>query len=211
MNKIILASGSPRRKELLAQVNLSFEVRVSSCEEIITKKIPHEVVMELSRQKASDVAASLTEKETSDCYVIGADTVVAFDNLILGKPADEKEAFSMLEKLSGSCHQVYTGVTLIHFTHGKCKTKTFFEKTDVYFYPLTSEKIYRYLATGEPQNKTPGQQWNTHNGNQPEWYDKAGAYGIQGYAAAFVRKIDGDYNNVVGLPVARLLQEMEGF
>lgn len=211
MNKIILASGSPRRKELLEQVNLSFSVRTSSCEEIITKKIPHEVVMELSCQKASDVASSLSDAEKEDCYVIGADTIVAFDDLILGKPADEKDAFSMLEKLSGSCHQVYTGVTLIHCLHGEMRTKTFFEKTDVYFYPLTPEKIHTYLATGEPQNKTPGRHWNTHNGHQPEWYDKAGAYGIQGYAAAFVRKIDGDYNNVVGLPVARLLQEMENF
>lgn len=211
MSKIILASGSPRRKELLEQVNLTFEVRTSSCEEKITKTIPQEVVMELSCQKASDVAASLLDTEKEDCYVIGADTIVASQDLILGKPADEEEAFSMLEKLSGSCHQVCTGVTLIHYSHGKSNIKTFYEKTDVYFYPLTSEKIHAYLTTGEPQNKTPGRHWNTHNGNQPEWYDKAGAYGIQGYAAAFVQKIDGDYNNVVGLPVARLLQEMENF
>lgn len=192
MNKIILASGSPRRKELLHQINLNFDVKVSSCEEVITKIIPHEVVMELSDLKASDVSSTLSEAEKEDCYVIGADTIVAIDHHILGKPANEKEAFDMLQSLSDACHQVYTGVTLIHFNNGTMRKKTFYEKTDVYFYPLTSEKINRYIATGDCM-------------------DKAGAYGIQGYAAAFVRKIDGDYNNVVGLPIARLLYEMENF
>ena len=192
MHKIILASGSPRRKELLHQVNLTFDVRISSCEEVITKIIPHEVVMELSDGKASDVASTLSASEKEGCYVIGADTIVAIDHHILGKPSDEKEAFDMLQSLSGACHQVYTGVTLIHYINGSMHKKTFYEKTDVYFYPLTREKINAYIATGDCM-------------------DKAGAYGIQGYAAAFVRKIDGDYNNVVGLPVARLLYEMENF
>lgn len=209
MKKIILASASPRRKELLEQVNLSFEVRTSSCEERITKTNPNDIVMELSALKANDVAASLSQAEREDCLVIGADTVVAIGEHILGKPADEKEAFSMLASLSNSCHQVYTGVTLLYFDHGHQKERTFFDKTDVYFYPLTPEKIHTYLTTGEKQNKTEHRTWNTHNGHQPEWYDKAGAYGIQGYAAAFVKKIDGDYNNVVGLPVAHLLQEIE--
>lgn len=190
MNKIILASGSPRRKELMEQVNLSFEVRVSSCEEIITKTIPYEIVMELSDLKASDIARQLTESEKEDCYVIGADTIVASDHQILGKPVDEQDAYEMLHSLSDHCHQVYTGVTLIHYYHGNVSKKSFYEKTDVYFYPLTPEKIKAYVATGD-------------------CLDKAGAYGIQGYAAAFVRKIDGDYNNVVGLPIARLLYEME--
>ncbi|MBE5957221.1 MAG: Maf-like protein, partial [Lachnospiraceae bacterium] len=94
--------------------------------------------------------------------------------------------------LSGNIHQVYTGVTLIKYENGICQKKTFYEKTDVYFYPLTDEKIHAYIASGNCM-------------------DKAGAYGIQCEAAAFVRKIDGDYNNVVGLPIARLLQEMEQF
>ena len=169
MNHIILASASPRRKELLEQVKLAFQIRVSSCEEIITKTIPYEVVMELSHQKASDIR-----------------------DTILGKPATEEEAYSMLEHLSGNIHQVYTGVTLIRCKNQHIETKTFYEKTDVYFYPLTPEKIKRYV-------------------DSKDCMDKAGAYGIQGEAAAFVRKIDGDYNNVVGLPVARLLLEMESF
>ena len=192
MSYIILASGSPRRKELLAQVNLSFDVRVSSCEEVITKTIPNDIVMELSDIKASDVASRLSTSEKEDCYVIGADTIVAMKDKILGKPANETEAYSMLESLSGSIHQVYTGVTLIHYINGTISKKSFYEKTDVHFYPLTPEKIKYYVSTGD-------------------CLDKAGAYGIQGYAAAFVKKIDGCYNNVVGLPIARLLMEMENF
>ena len=189
-NLIILASASPRRKELLEQVNLPFEIRVSSCEEVITKTIPHEVVMELSNQKALDVASNLSDSEKENCWIIGADTVVATDHEILGKPVSAEDAFSMLERLSDSIHQVYTGVTLLRYVHGHCHTNIFFDKTDVYFYPLTATKIQSYIATGDCM-------------------DKAGAYGIQGAAAIFVKKIDGDYNNVVGLPVARLLMEME--
>lgn len=190
MNHIILASASPRRKELLEQVKLSFQIRVSSCEEIITKTIPWEVVMELSQQKASDIASQLSSAEKEDSIIIGADTIVAIDDTILGKPGSEQEAYSMLERLSGNIHQVYTGCTLIRFKNQLCQTKTFYEKTDVYFYSLSPEKIRRYV-------------------DSKDCMDKAGAYGIQGEAAAFVRKIDGDYNNVVGLPVARLLLEME--
>ncbi len=192
MEHIILASGSPRRKELLEQVGLSFDIRISSCEEIITKTIPHEVVMELSDQKASDIGNQLSAAEQEDCWVIGADTIVAIEHDILGKPATSEDAYSMLSHLSGNIHQVYTGVTLIRYLDGKCYKKSFYEKTDVYFYPLTPDKINTYIAT-------------------KDCMDKAGAYGIQGRAAAFVKKIDGDYNNVVGLPVARLLLEMEQF
>ena len=190
MSHIILASASPRRKELLEQVKLSFEIRVSSCEEIITTTIPHEIVMELSDQKATDISLNLSSSEKEDCYIIGADTIVAIDDHILGKPSSPEEAYEMLRMLSGNIHQVYTGVTLIYYKEGKSKKKSFYEKTDVYFYPLSDEKIHRYIASGNCM-------------------DKAGAYGIQCEAAAFVKKIDGDYNNVVGLPVARLLQEME--
>ena len=192
MSLIILASASPRRKELLEQVNVKFQIRVSDCEEIITKTIPHEIVMELSSQKAEDICSHLTETEKEDCIIIGADTIVAYQNQILGKPSSPENAYEMLRFLSGNIHQVYTGVTLIKYEHGIRRQKSFYEKTDVYFYPLTDEKIHAYVASGNCM-------------------DKAGAYGIQCEAAAFVKKIDGDYNNVVGLPIARLLQEMEQF
>lgn len=190
MRQIILASGSPRRKELLEQVHIPFEIRVSSCKETITKDQPSDIVMELSAQKAADISSSLLDTEKEDCLIIGADTVVCLNHKILGKPADEKEAFAMLNDLSGTSHQVYTGVTLIYWKKGNKQLKSFYEKTDVFFYPLRPDQIESYIATGEPM-------------------DKAGAYGIQGLAAAFVRRIEGDYYNVVGLPVARLIQEME--
>lgn len=192
MSHIILASASPRRKELLEQVKLSFQIRVSSCEEVITKTMPHEIVMEHSDQKATDICSHLTDSEKEDCIIIGADTIVAYENQILGKPSSPENAYEMLRLLSGNIHQVYTGVTLIKYENGICQKKTFYEKTDVYFYPLTDEKIHTYIASGNCM-------------------DKAGAYGIQCEAAAFVQKIDGDYNNVVGLPIARLLKEMEQF
>lgn len=188
MGPIILASGSPRRKELLEQIQIPFEVRISSCEEKITKNIPNEIVMELSCQKASDI--SVSDKEKEDCLIIGADTIVAFHDQILGKPADETQAFSMLTALSGSTHQVYTGVTLIRWKHGQRQVKTFYEQTDVSFYSLSPKQIKAYIASKEPM-------------------DKAGAYGIQGLAAMFVRRIEGDFYNVVGLPVARLIREMD--
>lgn len=190
MGHIILASGSPRRKELLEQVRIPFEIRVSSCEETITKSSPEEIVMELSSQKASDISLSLKEEEKEDCIIIGADTIVAWNKQILGKPSDEQEAFFMLSMLSGNTHQVYTGVTLIQWKNGLKRMHSFYEKTDVFFYPISNSQIKAYIATGEPM-------------------DKAGAYGIQGLAAAFIQKIDGDYYNVVGLPLARLIREMD--
>ena len=124
--------------------------------------------------------------------IIGADTLVAFGNRVMGKPQDEKDAFDMLFLLQGNTHQVYTGVTLLYTPKGEtaCKKLTFVEKTDVTMYPMTEQEILEYIATGEPM-------------------DKAGAYGIQGKCAAYVREICGDYNNVVGLPVSRLYQELK--
>lgn len=184
MTKIVLASGSPRRKELLEQVGLKFDIIPAKGEEVITSDIPCEVVQELSKQKAAEIAKQF---ENEDVLVIGADTLVAFGDKIMGKPKDEEMAYKMLSELQGNTHQVYTGVTLIK----KEKTVTFYEKTDVYFYPMTKNEIEDYIATREPM-------------------DKAGAYGIQGIGAKFVKGINGDYNNVVGLPVARLLREMKG-
>ncbi len=182
--KIILASASPRRKELLSQLGWKFSVKVSQIEEIITKIHPGEIVEELSQLKAHAVF----EQTEGDVLVIGADTVVADKGRILGKPVDVKDAVCMLQNLQGGVHHVYTGVTLYLRRNGQMKVRTFYESTEVTFYPMTKEEIEWYVGTGEPM-------------------DKAGAYGIQGLAGRFVKEIRGDYNNVVGLPVARLYQE----
>lgn len=174
--RIVLASGSPRRSELLAQVGMKFDIVVSNIEEVITKTLPNEVVCELSAQKAQAVYDSIEDKE--NLLVIGADTVVSADNIILGKPKDDDDAFNMIKMLQGSEHSVFTGVTLI--IDGECHT--FAEETKVRVYPMTDEEIRSYVKSKEPA-------------------DKAGAYGIQGLFAAYVKGIDGDYNNVVGLPV----------
>lgn len=182
--KIILASASPRRRELLAQIGLDFQVLVSEVEEKVNTDIPYLVVEQLSAQKAQAVAQKLEKEETA--LVIGADTIVACDGQILGKPRDKEEAVQMLRKLNGRSHQVYTGVTLIFGD----KIKTFYEATEVEFYPMTEEEIGAYVETPDP-------------------LDKAGAYGIQGFCARYIKGITGDYNNVVGLPVGRLYQEMK--
>ncbi len=179
--KIILASGSPRRKELLTQVGIDFEVVVSGIEEVITSALPKDVVGELSRHKALDVFSGTA----GDVVVIGADTVVSVDNRILGKPEDKEDAVKMLQSISGRCHSVFTGVTLCIRQDGMEERITFAEETKVYVDELTDRDIKAYIATGEPM-------------------DKAGAYGIQGKFAAYVEKIEGDYNNVVGLPVGKV-------
>ncbi len=199
MNKIILASASPRRRELLLQIGIPFTVLTGVCEEKISSAIPSEVVCELSRQKAQAVfrqladGKPLAEKEVStgeEIFVIGADTIVAFGGRILGKPENEKQAVEMLTELSGHTHEVYTGVTFCYSDKGEEKIHTFFERTQVTFYPMSREEIEAYVATKDPM-------------------DKAGAYGIQGRCAAYIKEIRGDYNNVVGLPVGRLYQELK--
>lgn len=187
MGKIILASASPRRKELLRQVGIEPDIIPSRVEEVITSVRPDLAVMELSAQKAEDIAAGVMARGAGENIVIGADTVVAVDGKILGKPVSRQNAIEMLELLQGREHQVYTGVTLVF-----CKTGervTFAEKTDVWIYPMSRQQIEAYADTGEP-------------------LDKAGAYGIQGCFAAYVKGICGDYNNVVGLPVGRVYQEL---
>lgn len=204
MGQIILASASPRRRELLEQIGLEFEVCPAKGEEIITKEAPEEVVMELAGQKAREVASMLqvygenhAELMTpQDIMIIGADTVVACQDesagsrqRILGKPKDEEDAFCMLSLLSGKTHSVYTGVSIFLISaSGRAGEHIFYEKTDVSMCQMSPEEIRRYIATGEPM-------------------DKAGAYGIQGKCAIYVDKIDGDYNNVVGLPVAAIYRE----
>ncbi len=184
--KIILASASPRRRELLTQIGVNFAVQPACGEEVITGSNPEEVVKELSAQKAEEVAKMQQE---GDWLVIGADTVVSCDSRILGKPKDEADAFVMLSMLQGHTHEVYTGVTLYWSVNGKEQKLTFAEQTKVTMYAMTAEEIRSYIKTGEPM-------------------DKAGSYGIQGKCAAFIEKISGDYNNVVGLPVARIYQEL---
>lgn len=191
MNKIILASASPRRKELLRQIGIRYKVMPSTVEEKITKTLPEDVVQELSYQKAVDVCSRLQEQGEDDFTVIGADTVVAFMNHIMGKPTDVENACEMLNGLQGNVHQVYTGVTICFKQKGMPSMfHTFYERTDVSMYPMTQEEIEAYVATGEPM-------------------DKAGAYAIQGKCAAYIESICGDYNNVVGLPIGRLYQELK--
>ena len=192
MGQIILASASPRRKELLEQIGLEFEICPAKGEEVISKSVPEEGVMELSEQKAKEVAGMVKAYESGheklmtpqDILVIGADTIVA-------KPKDEAGAKRMLKLLSGRKHAVYTGVTFVFLDkNGRAGAHTFYEKTEVTMKPLSELEIDRYVATGEPM-------------------DKAGAYGIQGKCAIYIEGIEGDYNNVVGLPVARIYKELQ--
>lgn len=181
MKHIILASASPRRKEILELADLKFDVMPSDAQEITTKTAPNEVVMELASIKAKDIY----KKSEKQSMIVGADTVVAYQGQILGKPTDEADAKRMLTMLSGQTHEVYTGVCIIE----DGKTKTFYEETKVTFYEISDEQIDHYIKTGEPM-------------------DKAGSYGIQGKAAVFIKGIEGDYYNVVGFPIARFFQEI---
>ncbi len=187
--RYILASASPRRKELLQKTGLPFEIMPSYLEEKITKTNPCDIVMELAFQKASDVYEHLDITDTEDITVIGADTIVVYRDEILGKPADKAEAYDMLSMLSDRTHQVYTGVSLMIRKCGNAVTRTFYEKTDVCFYPIDKEDLHTYVDSGDP-------------------LDKAGAYGIQGNFAIHVKEIHGDYNNVVGLPIGRVYREL---
>lgn len=189
MEIIVLASGSPRRKELLAKTGLKFSVVVSGGEEKAETSDPAETVEKLSLDKASAVA-DLLQAEKEPQLIIGADTVVACDGEILGKPSDREDAFRMLWKLQGQTHQVYTGVTLLLKKKHTWQAHTFSEKTDVQFYPVSREELLAYIETGEPM-------------------DKAGSYGIQGGFGIYVKGICGDYNNVVGIPVGRLVYELK--
>ena len=182
--RVILASASPRRKELLERIGVKFDILPATGEEVITKELPGEVVMELAKQKAEEVAKTAG----ADALVLGADTVVAYEGKILGKPKDEADALRMLTMLSGKEHEVYTGVALID--NRDQSMENFFERTKVTMYPVSEEEIRDYIAGGEPM-------------------DKAGAYAIQGLGAKFIQKIEGDYNNVVGLPIGRIYQEIK--
>lgn len=186
MKHIVLASGSPRRRELLSQIGLDYEVVTSDADENIKEMEPEDYVRELASAKAQSVLEGYMDN--NDIIVIGADTIVYHKGSILTKPKDEEDAFRILKSLSGEVHQVYTGVNLCSLH----KNVSFYEKTDVWVYDMTDEQIREYISTGEPM-------------------DKAGAYGIQGRFAAYIKGIEGDYNNVVGLPVAKLYHELINF
>ena len=208
--RLVLASASPRRRELLSQIGLEFTVMPSTKEENAKTTEAGALVQELSRQKAVDIweqlsggqgqnpdadqeqiaeetqEPNLNGKRQPELLVIGADTVVCCEGKILGKPHSREAAAEMLTALQGRSHEVYTGVTL----YSQSETVTFFECTQVEFYPMTEVEISEYIDSKEPM-------------------DKAGAYGIQGLGARVVKGIRGDYNNVVGLPVGRLYQELK--
>lgn len=182
--KLILASASPRRKELLEQMGLTFSICPACGEEHSAHREPKEVVKELALQKALEAALKTEE----DALVIGADTVVAFEGEIMGKPADEEDAFRMLKKLQGASHTVYTGVAAVDARTGEALLN-FADGTEVSMYSMTDEWIREYIRTGEPM-------------------DKAGAYAIQGGCALWIREISGAYSTVVGFPCARFYQEL---
>lgn len=197
--RVVLASNSPRRRQLLDQIDIEYEVWGSNVDESIQSKVPEEVCVELAKQKALDVASQIKEyneshKELtspSNILVIGADTIVSVGGQILGKPEDEEDARRMLGILSDNEHIVYTGVSLVFMTtDNRVGEYSFFEATKVCFYPIDNEDMDKYILSGEP-------------------LDKAGAYGIQGKAAKFVKGISGDYYNVVGFPVARIINELK--
>lgn len=187
---IILASGSPRRKELLTQGGIPFIVMKSDCDEDSDIEEPAAFVEELSLRKAENVYEKTGDSYGENYIILAADTIVSYEGEILGKPEDEREALDMLGLLSDRTHQVYTGVTLLQIQNGKKKAVTFSERTDVTFYPMTRIEMLNYIATKDP-------------------LDKAGSYGIQGPCAIHIKEIKGDYNNVVGLPLSRVYQELK--
>lgn len=183
MKPILLASQSPRRKQLVELLPWTFEVCTEEVEEIIDESLSPEVnVQALAKQKAEAVACKHPEQ-----WVIGADTVVCYKKKIMGKPKDEANAKEILGILSGQTHQVYTGVALINKQLGI--TQTFYKETKVMMQVLSEEEIHEYVMTKEP-------------------LDKAGAYGIQGYGARYILGIEGDYYNVMGLPVHELYTQL---
>ena len=188
--RYILASGSPRRKELLSFVIPQFEIIPAVSEEVTRGNEPSEIVKELSFQKASEIFHKILTDYTEDVVVIGADTIVSFNQRVLGKPKDRADAMNMIRSFQGQTHKVYTGVTVFYKKNGEASSHTFYEETSVDVEAMTDEEIASYVQTGEPD-------------------DKAGAYGVQGMFSIYIKGIAGDYYNVVGLPVARLYKEMK--
>ncbi|SHO51287.1 Maf family protein [Anaerocolumna xylanovorans] len=186
MYKIILASGSPRRREILEQAGVKFEIKVSNAEEITDKTNPSDMVEELARLKAE----AIKKEAEGDFLIISADTLVFLDGKPLGKPRNSEEAYHMLKLLSGRKHEVYTGVAIVIGEKEKTEKRlVFHQMSRVEVETLTEEQIESYIATGEP-------------------FDKAGAYAIQGRFAVHISGIEGEYNNIVGLPIAKIYHEL---
>ena len=185
---IILASGSPRRKELLLQIGIVPEIIVSHVEEKITSDVPAEVVMSLAEQKAVDVAKDMPE----GTVILGSDTVVAADGKILGKPKSHEEAYEMIRSLAGRSHQVYTGVCIVKkgAAGGKDTVVSFYDETDVQVSGMTEAEIREYADSEEPM-------------------DKAGAYAVQGFFARYIEGLRGSYANVMGLPVHLVYRKLK--
>lgn len=189
---IILASGSPRRKELLRNAGISFEVLVTDVDENVNRHVsPSEFVSIISKRKAGAAVKSCIDTGRKQVIIIAADTVVHIGDEILGKPADKDDAFRMLRLLENRWHGVYTGITVAFIDNDRAEYLQDFCHTKVKFKPLSNERISEYINTGEP-------------------FDKAGAYAVQGQGGDLVEKIVGDYNNVVGLPIDRLLKMLNG-
>lgn len=188
--RYILASGSPRRRELLSKVIPEYEVIPAVSEEKCSAEDPSEIVKELSFQKASEIFYKVFTDNVLPVVVIGADTVVSYNHRVLGKPENSEKAYEMVEILQGKTHSVFTGVTLFYLENNEPKHVTFSECTKVHVSPMTEEEIQSYVDTGEP-------------------LDKAGAYGIQGLFGKYITGIDGDYYNVVGLPIANLYRHLK--
>lgn len=186
--KIILASASPRRREIMTQAGYEFEVMVSHKEEFYTSIKPDEIVKELALLKADDIANQINQKNV---VIIGADTVVAYAGKILGKPKTKEEAFEMIHDFQGDKHQVYTGIAIIEFDeNGNKKVTNEAVKTDVYVNTMAEEEIWAYIE-------------------RDNVLDKAGSYGIQSGFACHIEKIEGDYFNVVGLPISRIYEVLK--
>lgn len=190
--KIILASASPRRRELMQQAGYEFEVQVSHKEETYISETPDDIVKELALLKARDIAE---QNEAKNLVVIGADTVVAYQGAILGKPSSKEDAFAMIQSFQGDKHQVYTGVAILSYDEeGNETVVNHAVKTDVYVNSMTDEEIWKYIESDNVM-------------------DKAGSYGIQSGFAIHIEKIEGDYFNVVGLPISyiyNILKDIEG-
>ena len=186
--RIILASASPRRREIMLQAGYEFEVMVSHKEESYISTKPDEIVKELALLKANDIAEQIEQK---NIVVIGADTVVAYNGKILGKPKTKEEAFEMIQSFQGDKHQVYSGVAIIEFDEqGNKKVTNEAVKTDVYVNTMSVEEIWTYIE-------------------RDNVLDKAGSYGIQSGFACHIEKIEGDYFNVVGLPISKIYEVLK--
>jgi septum formation protein len=197
--KYILASGSPRRVELIQKLHLPFEVEKALGEELTSETEPAKYAMSLAREKALEVYNRLSNIPRSakkdSLFVLGADTIVVHEGHILGKPSDEEDAFEMLSSLSGKTHEVYTGVAFVFDRNDVSKAAepaifSFFDRTEVTFNELSADEIRAYISTGDP-------------------LDKAGAYGIQGDFSIHVSGVKGNFENVIGLPVSKIYEEMK--